>query len=432
VHNNDGSIIKKLIEKEDVMFEQFFKSHVKIQKLRDSNSGNLLEEFAEKLFQEGYAVKTSRQYIGAVEHFIYWADIEGIPVLDYTEELAVRFGEHLNECKCPDYNHTKQQGLICGVRLFLKHIKNGEEKNVTNQSTAEDIVLLTEFYLWMRNNRGTSNVTLSRYGCQIKDLLKRFDNNPEIFDAKGLRQFVFEKSQHFGWSNIKNCITALRMFLRFLIAEGKCSANLFGAIPTVAHWRLSSLPRYLQEADVEKIISVCDINSKIGKRNRVILLLLARLGLRAGDIIKLRLGDIDWKASTVQVSGKGHRAVHLPLTNEVGLALVDYLRNSRPQLDTDVVFVKLRAPLRPFASHSAISVIVARAMRRAGIKCEARGAAHILRHSMATSMLRHGATLQEISEILRHRSIETTKIYAKVDLTTLQEIVLPWPEVEPC
>ena len=414
------------------MFEQFFKSPSKIQKLRDSNGGDLLEKFAEKLFQAGYFVKTARQYIRAAEHFIYWSGTEGIPVSDFTEKLAAGFFRHLDECECPDYNQSKQPTLVCGVRLFLKPTESVDEKNTTNQQTAEDPVLLTKFYHWMRNNRGTGDVTLYRYGRPIKDLLKRFDNNPGMFDAKGLRQFVLEKNQNSGWSNIKNCTAALRMFLRFLIAEGNCSADLLGAIPTVAHWRLSSLPRYLPETDVEKIISSCDTSSKLGKRDHAILLLLARLGLRAGDIIKLRFGDIDWKGSAIRVSGKGRSAVHLPLTNEVGFALVDYLKNSRPQVDTDVVFVRLRAPLRPFASHSAISVIVAKAMRRAGVACQCHGAAHVLRHSVATSMLRHGATIQEISEILRHRSIETTKIYAKVDVDTLREIAQPWPEVEPC
>jgi site-specific recombinase XerD len=307
----------------------------------------------------------------------------------------------------------------------------GEVKK-PNQPSAEDPVLLTAFYHWMLKNRGTSDITLCGYGHPIRDFLKRFGNNPGMFNAKDLRQFVLEKGQHSGWSTAKNCTAALRMFLRFLIAEGKCDADLVAAIPTLAHWRLSSLPRYLQEAEVEKIISSCDIRTKIGKRNRAILLLLARLGFRAGDIVKLRLGDIDWRDSTVQVSGKGRRAVRLPLTKEVGLSLVDYLKNSRPPLDTDVVFVRMRAPLRAFASATAISVIVARAMRRAGVTCQSQGAAHVLRHSVATSMLRHGATLQEIADILRHRSIETTQIYAKVDVTTLQEIAQPWPEVQPC
>lgn len=411
------------------MFEQFFKHHYRIQELRDSRGGDLLEKFATELFDAGYAAKTARRYICAAEHFIYWSGEEGIPIMSFNQKLVERFACHLNECKCQNYYHTKQFDLLCGVKLFLKYTGNVTEVTIANQPTNEEPILLTEFYHWMRKNRGTGEATLLSYGRPIKELLKRFCNNPGTFDAKGLRLFVLEKSQHSSLSAAKNCTAGLRMFLRFLIAEGKCSADLLGAIPTVAHWRLSSLPRYLQEEEVERIISSCIPDSPIGKRNRAILLLLARLGLRAGDIINLRLSDINWKDSTIKVSGKGSRAVRLPLTEEVGLSLVDYLKNSRPQLDTDVVFVRLRAPLRAFTSHSAISLIVARAMRRAGVTCQSRGAAHVLRHSAATSMLRNGATLQEIADILRHCSIETTQIYAKVDVTTLQEIAQPWPEV---
>jgi site-specific recombinase XerD len=222
------------------------------------------------------------------------------------------------------------------------------------------------------------------------------------------------------------------MFLRFLIAEGKCAAGLDAAIPVVAHWRLSSLPRYLQAEEVERVIASCDLTSPVGKRDRAILLLLARLGLRASDIVQLHLGDIDWEGAWMAVSGKSRREMQLPLTQEVGQAVVDYLQDGRPQSDSDAVFVRSRAPFRAFANHCAISVIVERAMRRAGVTCQSRGAAHVLRHSMATSMLRQGASLQDISAILRHRSIETTQIYAKIDVTALREIAQPWPEVQPC
>jgi site-specific recombinase XerD len=221
------------------------------------------------------------------------------------------------------------------------------------------------------------------------------------------------------------------MFLRFLIAEGKCVAELSGAIPVLAHWRLSSLPRYLQPEEVERTISSCG-PTPVGRRDHVILLLLARLGLRAGDIVQLRLGDIDWEGAGIQVSGKGHRQTRLPLTQEIGDAIVAYLQDGWPRTDTDVLFIRSRAPFRAFTSHCAISVIVAKAMKRAGVTCQSRGAAHVLRHSLATSMLRQGASLQDIATILRHRSIETTQIYAKVDVTMLRQIAQPWPEVQPC
>jgi site-specific recombinase XerD len=178
------------------------------------------------------------------------------------------------------------------------------------------------------------------------------------------------------------------MFVRFLIAEGKCATGLDAAIPVLAHWRLSSLPRYLQPEQVEGIITSFDQNTPVKRRDRAILLLLARLGLRAGDVVKLRLNDIDWEGAWIYVAGKGRCQAQLPLTQEVGYAILDYLKDGRPQTDTDVLFIRSRAPFCAFASHSAISVIVAKAMRRAGVTCQSRGAAHILRHSVATSMLR--------------------------------------------
>jgi len=163
-----------------------------------------------------------------------------------------------------------------------------------------------------------------------------------------------------------------------------------------------------------------------------ILLLLARLCLRAGDVAHLRLRDIDWQEAWIHVRGKSRHETRLPLSQEVGQAIVDYLRHGRPRTNLESVFIRSRAPLRALDSHSAVTGIVARALQRAGITRPSRGAAHLLRHSVATSMLREGASLQDIGALLRHRSIETTQIYAKVDVTALQSIAQPWPEVQSC
>jgi site-specific recombinase XerD len=222
------------------------------------------------------------------------------------------------------------------------------------------------------------------------------------------------------------------MFLRFLIADGKCAVGMDASIPAFAHWHLSSLPRYLQPDEVERVITSCDPATRIGRRDRAILLLLARLGLRAGDIVRLRLGDLDWKEAVIHVSGKGRRQTLLPLTQEIGDAIVTYIQDGRPQTAADTLFIRAIAPFRAFADHSPISMIVAQAMSRAGVTCPSRGAAHVLRHSVASSMLRQGSSLQEIAGVLRHRSITTTEIYAKVDVVTLRQIAQPWPEVKSC
>jgi site-specific recombinase XerD len=415
------------------MFEKIFDCPLRIKALRDGPCGPLLERFAEELYQVGYAETTARKYIRAAEHLTYWTDGECIPVSSLTEKFLEPFDSHLDQCRCPGYGHSNRLLLLIGARLFLKHLRDaGEIIAPVTEPTAQDPCLLNEFCQWMRQQRGTSDPTLNNYSPSIRDLLKHLGEDPGKFDAQSLRHFILKKSQQCGWAAAKTCTTALRMFLRFLIAEGKCVTGLDEAIPVLAHWRLSSLPRYLQPEEVERIISSCDPSSPVGKRDRAILLLLARLALRAGDIVQLRLSDIDWKGAEIQISGKGHRHARLPLTQEIGDALVVYLQDGRPPTDTDVVFIRSRAPFRAFASHCAVSVIVSQAMRRAGVTCQSRGAAHILRHSAATSMLRQGASLQDIAAILRHLSINTTQIYAKVDVTALRQIAQPWPEVQLC
>jgi integrase/recombinase XerD len=415
------------------MLSEYFDSAVRICALRAGPAGAFFEGFARALSQAGYAEITARRHLRAAEHFIYWADRQGLAARTLTERSLERFGRHLRRCRCPRYGHTHRVEVLYGARLFLRHLQEAGLIAVTAvERTAHDPALLMAFREWMRQQRGTCERTLDNYAIHIRELLRRLGEEPERFDARSLRHFVLEASRASGWATAKKCTTALRMFLRFLIAEGRCASELEAAIPILAHWRLAALPRYLQAEDVERLIGSCDPQSAVGRRNRAILLLLARLGLRAGDIVQLRLSDIDWKGAWIHVCGKGRRQTRLPLTQEVGQALVAYLEGGRPRTQSDTVFVRSRAPFRPFRSHCAVSVIVAAALRRAGVKRPSRGAAHLLRHSVATSLLRSGASLQEVAALLRHRSIGTTQIYAKVDVTALRKIAQPWPEVQPC
>jgi site-specific recombinase XerD len=226
-------------------------------------------------------------------------------------------------------------------------------------------------------------------------------------------------------------ITALRVFLRYLVATGQCQVGLDAAIPTIAGWRLSALPRYLPAADIDRVLAACDSRTVVRSRDRAILLLLSRLGLRARDIYALRLGDIDWTQATVQVFGNSRRRVQLPLSQEVGDALMHYLA-MRPAANSDYVFLRVRAPIRPFAKNTtAVSNIVKCAIHRAGVCAPAHGA-HLLRHSAATGLLAEGASLESIAVLLRHRSLDTTAQYAKVDVKLLRRLARPWPEISPC
>lgn len=415
------------------MLSEFFDSAVRIGALRDGPAGALFEGFAQALSQSGYAEITARKHIRAAEHFIFWAARTSTPLRSLTEQSLERFGRHLPRCRCARYGHTNPLSVLHGARLFFGHLRDAGVISVAVvATTVQDPPLLVDFCHWMRQLRGTCEATLYNYGVHIRKLLGRLGQEPEKFDARNLRQFVLEASQESGWAAAKKCTTALRMFLRFLIAEGKCAVGLDAAIPVLAHWRLASLPRYLHADDVERLITSCDLASPVGRRDRAILLLLARLGLRAGDIVQLRLCDLDWKDAWIHVCGKGRCHTRLPLTHEVGCVLVEYLEHGRPRTETDAVFVCCRAPFRAFGSHCAVSVIVDRALRRAGVTRPSRGAAHLLRHSVATSMLRQGASLQDVASLLRHRCIETTQIYAKVDVPALRKIAQPWPEVQLC
>ena len=222
--------------------------------------------------------------------------------------------------------------MVHGARLFLTYLEYARIIALHGaKAPVHDPVLLSAFCQWMRRLRGSADVTLYLYSVYIRELLRRLGERPRCFDARRLRAFVLERSHSRGRTVAQKCTTALRMFLRFLIAEGQCAVGLDAAIRTPAYWRLASLPRYLQPEDVERLIASCDRTSAVGWRDRAILLLLARFGLRAGDIVHLRLGDIDWKGAWIHVCGKGRRHTRLPLTQEVGEAIVTLSRNDSPR-----------------------------------------------------------------------------------------------------
>lgn len=221
-------------------------------------------------------------------------------------------------------------------------------------------------------------------------------------------------------------VTTLRSFFRFLFQEGETTTNLAGAVPTIRSWQLSGIPKYIDPGDVQRTIDGCDLTHPAGRRDRAMLLLIARLGLRASEVMALSLDDIDWRKGVLTIHGKGRLHDRLPLPADVGKALAVYLRRGRPACDSRKVFVRLRAPHRAFTNSATISTIVKRALHRVGLNPPLKGA-HLLRHSLATGMLRGGASLAEIGQVLRHRSPNTTEIYAKVDISGLRTIARTWP-----
>ena len=414
------------------MLSALFDSARRIQQLRKGPGGQLMDGFGRELSQSCYAKVTSRMHIRSAAHFLYWTDRSGIEIASLNEASVTDFFRHLKHCRCRRHGRTHR---VTGAQLLLRHLrKTGVVTTAAPAPTGQTPALLAAFHQWMRQERGACDATIHNYSIYIRELLSSLGEDPTRYDPQSLRRCVLQISQRNGRGveTAKTSTKGVRMFLRFLIATGQCRVGLDRAIPTVAHWRLASLPRHLPAAAIERLIGVCDPTTPIGRRDHAIVLLLTRLALRADDIVQLRLGDIDWEGAWIHICGKGRRQTRLPLTQEVGDAIAAYLLDGRPVTESDRIFIRARAPFLPFSDSGAVSLLVAKVMHHAGITPPTRGAAHLLRHSAASSMLREGASLQDIALVLRHSSIETTQIYAKVDLTALQRLARPWPTISQC
>ncbi|PIE15724.1 MAG: integrase [Proteobacteria bacterium] len=280
----------------------------------------------------------------------------------------------------------------------------------------------------MRRQRGSSDWMLRAYSRPVRGLIDRLGEDPAQYGAQAIRRAVLEMASGHGASKAQQVATATRMYLGFLAVTGRCSPHLADAVPRVARWSQTTLPKHLPAEEVDKLIASCDsATTRTRLRDRAILLLLARLGLRADDVMSLRLGDIDWAEASFQVCGKGRREGRLPLPQDVGDAILGYLKEGRPRVSYDHVFLTARAPWRPIGNSSTVANVVGRAIERTGVQAPSRGS-HLLRHSAATTMLRQGATLPAIGAVLRHRTLETTQQYPRVDGALLSQVAQPWPE----
>jgi site-specific recombinase XerD len=220
---------------------------------------------------------------------------------------------------------------------------------------------------------------------------------------------------------------ALRSFLRYLHHKGLNPLALADCVPSIRRWKLANLPTYLSAAQVQTVLDGCDRATALGRRDYAILMILAKLGMRAGEVASLTLDDVDWRSGEMLIRAKGRQQAKMPIPPDVGAAVVVYLRDGRPKSSCRRLFLRTPAPHVGFASGCAITMIAKAALDRAGIHGYAHHGAHLFRHSLATELLRSGATLSQIGQLLRHKSHDTTRIYAKVDIEALRTLGLPWP-----
>jgi site-specific recombinase XerD len=314
--------------------------------------------------------------------------------------------------------------------LFIRYLREQEALPSAPKppSPTERWPILAAFRTWMRSQRGVTASTLDTYQTTLVDLLKALGDDPKAFTAHAVRTFVIERAKPHSRGRAKTIATSTRAFLRFLVATGQCPVGRDYAVPRFANWQLASVPRFLAADDIARVIAACDGESRL--RDRAIVLLLSRLGLRASEVAGLKLTDIDWKNGRIAIAGKSRREEWLPLTQEAGEAIIAYINQARPRLPTSQLFFTDSAPIRPL-TRIAVKCIVRRTLLRAGIKSIHRGA-HVLRHSAASAMLQQGVSLSGVGTILRHRSPAMTQHYAKVDFGLLSEIAQPWVGRLPC
>jgi len=414
------------------MLNAYFKRPLTLERYRSSPAGPHLDAFARWLEQRGYQPRRILRLMRGVHRFSQWAQDNGLGLEGLDAKALEQFRHHLQVRQPLRYPSGSYRPVFMGARHFVTFL----EASGLVAPTAlvlpppPEPELLGAFRQWMRTHRGTTEATLNTYRLPILDLLQSLGEQPEYFEAKALRSFGLERAGCRGIGQAKALVQAVRIFLRFLIAIGQCAPGLEHALPPIAHWRLASLPKYLPSETVEHVLASCDRATPIGTRDRAVLLLLARLGLRAGDVAALKWGDIDWQDGTLRVAGKNRRETRLPLPQEVGEAILCYGEHHRPDVPSAYVFLTTIAPLGPLSAKT-VTKIAARALRRANVESPIDGA-HVFRHSVATTMLRQGVSLPSIGALLRHASIETTTLYAKVDTPLLHTVVRAWPEVPSC
>jgi len=385
-----------------------------------------LDAFAAVLSGQGYSRLTTKVKIRAISKLSQWLQKRHLVIEDLNESCIskfIRYRKKRNLLRSGDQLALKQfigflreEGVLSA---FVPEIKVSEIQRIVNS-----------FAQYLQRERGLSQATVDNYLPTIRRFLtERFRKRKIVFEklcTQDISKFVLRYAHTISPGRAQTMVNALRSFFRFLLQRGEIAIDLAAAVPTVAKWQFSEIPKFLQPKQVKHILESCDRSTSTGKRNYAILLLLSRLGLRAGEIVHMELDDILWETGELIVRGKSSRDEKLPLPHDVGQAIATYLRDVRPHCSSRRLFIKMVAPLRGFSSSVTVCTIVRDSLAQAGVNTDFKGA-HLFRHTLATNMLRGGANITEIGEILRHQDPNATEIYTKVDFASLRTIAQSWP-----
>jgi integrase/recombinase XerD len=378
------------------------------------------EALCHELRRRGYTALSATNVLRVAAHLSRWLQASDLSLSELTGERIEAFFKARRRCGYTQFLTPR------ALKSVLPYLESQAGKSLAAPSQARG-ALLEAYVRYLHGERSLTVSTVYAYAAIAQQFLdERFAEGryaPAKLRAEDVTAFVLGGIRHYRTGTTNYRVTALRSFLRYLYLEGALASDLSGAVPRAASWRQVGVPKGWNDAELRQLLRSCDRRCRVGRRNYAVLLLLVRLGLRRGEVAALRLEDIDWSCAEVTVCGKGRREARLPLPADVGEALARYLRSARPASDARRIFLAVRAPHQPI-DPGAVTAIVRQQCVRAGLP--ARGA-HRLRHTAATAMLRAGSSLDEIAQVLRHRSLDTTAIYAKVDRAALRAVARPWP-----
>jgi integrase/recombinase XerD len=385
--------------------------------------GPHMEGFQSRLLLAGYTPDTTRNMLKVVGQLGRWLAVQGLTVADFDEDMVAVF---VAARRAAGYRQVQYRGVFIALLSFLR--EEGVVPAVVPAAPSVLEALVQQYRRWLIDERDLAAATVLRYENLARRFLISSDEDTKLIDLDTLRgtqvsAFMLAESRRVSLGSARGRVAELRSLLRYLYLFELIGLNLAVSVPSVAGWRDAGLPISVSVADVENMVASCDCSLTTGRRDRAILLLLARLGLRSIEVARLELDDVDWRAGEIVVRGKARRRDRLPLPVDVGEALVSYLRDGRPVSPHRQLFVTERAPRRPIPA-ALVGDVVRRASRRTGSPVVR---AHRLRHALATDLLKKGASLVDISQVLRHRDLATTAIYAKVDLVSLRSVAQPWP-----
>ena len=402
--------------------ERFFKDPRTPERFCSGPMGSHMQLVANSLFTDGYTRKTIRYHLRIIDHFGHWLKRRGQAIEDITNNHVGAYVRQRGRIRNGD------AGAL--IRLLDVLRQNGVIPEETAARVIPAELMIREFTRYLQEERAVASSTIENYGHYSKlFLIWRFGSRRidlSSLQADDVVEFVQHQAAAVRSEAIKNVTTALRSFLAYVRYRGDVSVDLASAVPRVANWSQSTIPKGLPPEDVRRVLEGCNRKTALGRRDYAILLLLARLGLRAGEVASMSLDDIDWEGGCLAVQSKGGKRCQLPLPADVGKAIAAYLRAGRQQIPSRRLFLCAQAPFRAFKNGGSVSDVVRNALARAEVKSPRKGA-HQFRHALACRMLRGGASLAEIGRVLRHESVHTTAIYAKVDFAALGPLAQPWP-----